>query len=175
MTMWTEEELTNRCSEVCAIVGVKLTVPVKINSRLSSTLGRVKYEWVNPYKETVRPTIIEFSKSFLENGSEESIDSVIKHECAHYCVTIQTDKRQGHNKIFKDMCHRLGTNNDGCHYNSLSEEEDTPNSKKYAVFCEHCGYLEGYSRMCKTLKAIDRGDCMCKRCGGRKIYYKQNW
>lgn len=175
MTKWTEEELTKRCSDVCAIVGIKLTVPVKINSRLSSTLGRVKYEWVNPYKETVRPIIIEFSKSFLENGSEESIDAVIKHECAHYCVTIQTDKRHGHDQVFKNMCHKFGTDNDGYRYNNLGEEKDTSKSKKYAVFCESCGYLGGYSRMCATLKAIDRGECSCKKCGSHKIYYKQNW
>ena len=131
---------------------MKLTVPVKINSRLSSTLGRVKYEWVNPYKETVRPTIIEFSKSFLENGSEESIDSVIKHECAHYCVTIQTDKRQGHNKIFKDMCHRLGTNNDGCHYNSLVKKKILPTAKSTQYFVSIAATLKGIAECARPLK-----------------------
>jgi hypothetical protein len=60
--MLTEKDLTNMCKEICAGVGYDFTIPVKINKRLTRTLGRVS--WVRTNGK-VRSTLMEFSYQSL--------------------------------------------------------------------------------------------------------------
>ena len=98
------------------MVGYDFNIPVKINKRLTTTLGRVK--WVGN-TETITPISMEFSYQFLKTSTPECIDEVIKHECAHYLVTIETRQNHGHDKVFKEMCKRIGCTNDTTNYNNL--------------------------------------------------------
>ena len=162
--MWTEQKITDRCKEVCARAGHDFTIPVKINSRLRSTLGRCRYKWDNPVKKTIIPTVIEFSKQFLETSTDESIDEVIKHECCHYLVAIETKQRHMHDACFKAMCKRVGTTNDRPHYEELKRTVDPSNIYKYTVCCENGDYETHYQRRGKVISNIDFYSCPI--CGG---------
>ena len=41
--MFTEQDLTKMCKEICAGVGYDFTIPVKINKRLKTTLNTLSY------------------------------------------------------------------------------------------------------------------------------------
>lgn len=69
---------------------LELTIPIKINSRLTSSLGRFIHT-----SKSRKPLRLEFSKKFLESGNPSDILKVIKHECIHLSLCVQ-------NKPFDD-------------------------------------------------------------------------
>lgn len=164
--MHTVETLTKMCEDACAELGYTLDVPVKINGRLSTTLGMVRYQWDDYFEQTVKPSSIEFSKNFIETSTDKSIKDVVLHEVAHYLVAIQTGHRHGHDKVFKAMCARLGTKSDGA---TTKVERLVPERKlyKYTIICEGCGYHNFHSRRCNVVNHPDW--YMCPVCGGSLV------
>ena len=63
--------------EVCRKANVEFNIPVKLNGKLTRTLGRVHQEYHNGICE---PVSVEFSKQLLETASDKSIHDVILHE-----------------------------------------------------------------------------------------------
>lgn len=159
--MLNEQELTKMCIEVCSRIGADFSVPVKINKRLTRTLGRIKWIRINGRVETY---VVEFSYHFLETASINSIWDVVEHECAHYLVIKETHEPHGHDAIFKTMCGRIGCTN----INATTQIETVvPEHEvyKYFVFCEECGKLVGkYYRAGKLIQHPDFYRC---KCGGR--------
>lgn len=156
--------------DICKQANVKVTIPVNINGRLTRTLGRVKYV-VNTMSGECTPTQMEFSKQLLETSSDKSIRDVLLHECAHYIVTMRTGEEHGHDYMFKAVCAELGTTNDGV---ATKVERTVAVQDKYDVICDTCNAkIDGYSRMCKTIKMINL--CSCKRCGTSNLRVVQNW
>lgn|SRR5699024_1734923 len=89
--------------------GMKLDVPVKINGRLSRTLGQFVYN-----KREKKPISIEMSKKYLVNGKLEDIKSTLRHEAIHYALFVQgRDYRDGdddfENELKKHNTHSTGT------------------------------------------------------------------
>lgn len=166
--MFNEQELTNMCIEVCSRVGSSFTVPVKINKRLSRTYGRVKWTRINGY---VTSNVIEFSYKFLEAASINSIWDVVEHECAHFLVIKETHEAHGHDKVFKEMCARIGCTNTG----ATTEIETTvleDQIYKYFVFCDGCGKLVGkYHRAGKLIQHPEYYSCKC----GGTLHVVQNY
>lgn len=163
---YTLERVKKEFSEACESVGIKLEHPISLNGRLSTTLGRVK-SLRNVRTGECRPECIEFSTRFITTGADEDIHSVILHEAAHYIVTVQTKEYHQHDKVFKAMCAKLGTDND-----TPETELQLPLMRKYQVVCPDCNkIIAGYDRMCKTLKAIERhdGSIWCKACGCKNL------
>jgi len=158
--------------EVCRKANVEFNIPVRLNGRLSRTLGRVHQECHNG---TWEPVSVEFSKQLLETASDESIRDVILHETAHVIATIRTGESCGHNSYFKKVCAEIGTTNDG----TTTKVERTVSEEtlqKYSLYCDGgCGgkFLGGYSRMGKNLKNLDA--CTCRLCGQSKFRLVQNW
>lgn len=93
----TLQEIKKRCEDAFAIVGLEFDLPVLINSRLTKTLGRCIYKRCG---DQVYPLRIEFSRQFIETSTEQCIQDVILHECAHAIACIETGERQGHNTYF---------------------------------------------------------------------------
>lgn len=164
-------KIENRCKEISASVGDVFDIPVSINGRLTRTLGRVHQEKIDG--ETWISTKMEFSRSFLETSTDETVESVIAHEWAHYYVTKITGESHGHDAHFKRVCALIGCENDGV----ATKVERTVEAKsryKYVVHCHTCNEDIGfYTRMCGTLKNLNL--CTCKRCGGSNLSYTQNW
>lgn len=156
--------------EVCKKANVEFNIPVRLNGRLTRTLGRVHQEYNNGVWE---PVSVEFSKQLLETASDKSIRDVLLHETAHVIATIRTGESCGHNSYFKAVCAEIGTTND----TTTTKVERTVASKelyKYEIFCPTCNEsISGFSRKCKTIDNI--GFCTCKRCGKGGLKVIQNW
>lgn len=157
--MLNEKEITKMCEEICAGVGYDFTIPVKINKRLTRTLGRVS--WIRTNGK-VRSTLMEFSYQFLLTATLDSIQDVIAHECAHYLVTEKTHERHGHDAVFKAMCARINCTNDGTVCYSLNRTVPETQIYKYFVKCKECGAIVGkYHRAGKVVQNPDLYYCKC--------------
>lgn len=72
--------------------GLKLEIPIVINSRLKSTYGRFIYNG-----QTKEPLRIEMSKNYIEHQNSETVLETLIHECIHYGLFVQNlPHRDGH-------------------------------------------------------------------------------
>ena len=166
----TIQEVKTICVNTFAIVGLEFKdIIVLANGRLTRTLGRCCYE---RKCGKVVPVRLEFSRQLLETATAQSITDVILHECAHAIAAIETGESQGHNKYFKNVCARIGTDNDGTKTKVESTISDTQ-LYKYFIVCKGCGEVLGkYHRAGKVIKNID--DYSCPHCN-HKLSVLQNF
>ena len=146
-------------------VGIKVSHPISLNGRLSKSLGRVVHLNYDGY---IVPEKIEFSKNFIENGTDKDIREVILHEAGHYVVAMRTHQIHNHDDVFKATCIELGTLNYQPHFESM----ETKLEYKYNIYCPVCKKnIGGYNRMCKTIKLISAhsGQIYCKTCKCRDL------
>lgn len=153
----------------CKSQGMDVEIPVSINGRLTRTLGRVFEEGRNG---SMKPIKVEFSRQLIETATDESIRGVILHEAAHAIVSYTTREDHGHDWMFKEMCRKLGTDNDAP---STKVHRTVEVQDKYDVFCPNCGKIGGFSRKCKTIDRLNAGGCSCNTCGATNLYTVQNW
>lgn len=154
--MYDLNRVTREFNEACRKAGVINKYPVKINGRLTATLGRVK--WLREDNNTITPIDTEFSKLMIETATDETIRGVILHEAAHLIAIERTGVDHGHDSYFKSICAELGTTNDGCH---ASVESTKSIRYKYNLVCPVCGIIGGYSRRCKTVEHPEWYSCKC--------------
>jgi len=165
---WTEAELKKTCTDICAAAGHSFNIPVTINKRLRTTLGRVKGVRTG---SVYNPVAMEFSHVFLNTASYDDVIDIIKHECAHYLVGIETHESHGHDAVFKKMCLRIGCTNNKTH----TEKQMVPHQKfKYDVVCDSCHEVVAqYHRAGKIIKNIDV--CSCGKCKKHTLRIIQNY
>ena len=169
--MMTVKEITAECVQISAKVGDKFNIPVLINGRLSTTLGRVTCHKINGIW---KPVELEMSKKFLETATIASIRDIIKHEWCHYYVTKTTGEDHGHDATFKAMCARIGCSNNGAKANEIERTVEEETLYKYNVVCDTCNkVIAAYQRMCPTLRRLD--SCSCMECNNNKLRLVQNW
>ena len=133
-------------------------VEVAVNKRLTKTLGRCKSKWIG---DCLNPYRIEFSEELLTTATDKTIIDVIYHECAHALVGLETGEDHKHDAVFKAMCRRIGTSNDGyCTKVERTVSEDEV--YKYFVCCKQCGKVVGkYHRAGNVVKSPWRYSCKC--------------
>lgn len=139
-----------RVREICYTkareFGFRLYCPIEVNTRFSRTLGRVSW---NEFGELEK---IEFSSTMLKTGTEEAIIATILHELAHAFVFLETGEIHGHDKVFREMCKRLGTIEDRA-TSKYFNGADEPVEHKYSIYCSCCGKLvANRSRACQLTK-----------------------
>lgn len=122
---WTVERITELCVEYCDRCNIKFNSPVVINGRLTKTLGRCFYEG---HGSVWNPVKIEISRQLLETATDESIEAVIAHECAHYVSCAITHEDHGHDSTFRFYCEKIGTTNDTAVYSDLERKKETKKS-----------------------------------------------
>lgn len=122
---WTVERITELCKEYCGRCGIKFNSPVVINGRLTRILGRCFYEG---HGSVWNPVKIEISRQLLETATDESIEAVIAHECAHYVSCAITHENHGHDSTFRFYCEKIGTTNDTAVYSDLERKKETKKS-----------------------------------------------
>lgn len=122
---WTVERITELCVEYCDRCNIKFNSPVVINGRLTRTLGRCFYEG---HGSVWNPVKIEISRQLLETATDESIEAVIAHECAHYVSCAITHENHGHDSTFRFYCEKIGTTNDTAVYSDLERKKETKKS-----------------------------------------------
>lgn len=162
--MYDLDRVKKEFKEACEVMGVKLNIPIYINSRLTTTLGQVVFNGDEPLKA-------DFSKLLLETSTDEAIHQVILHEAAHYIAAKLDGVSHGHDAYFKSICAKLGCTNDKTTY-KVDRLKGIPSIYKYDVFCPNCGRIKGYNRKGDILKNLDR--CTCRGCGSKGLYYIQN-
>lgn len=167
---WTIERITELCIDYCGRCGVEFNSPVVINGRLTKTLGRCFYIRTG---EVWNPSKIEISRQLLETSTDESIEEVIAHECAHYVTAALTHENHGHDATFKKYCALIGTTNDTTVYHDLERSVPVDECYKYTVYCKECGkFVAGRSRACRITKEPWNFFSNC--CNG-ELEVKQNW
>ena len=135
-------------------------IDVKINKRLTKTLGRCIGVW---HGDLYIPQKIEFSAELLTTSTDKSIIDVIYHECAHALVGLETGEKHGHDAVFKAMCRRIGTDNDGISTKVERTVEDTE-IYKYFVYCNQCGQI--VSKYRRAGNVVKHPECYHCKCGG---------
>ena len=167
--MWTAQEIKQYLSELAASIDLVYNTPVKINGRLTKTLGRVIAE--PAAFDSYKPEVIEFSRQFLETSTDDSIHEVVKHELAHWAVLTETGEIHHHDAIFKDMCRRIGCQADR---QQAKVERTVSDDKlfKYIVKCKDCDNEMHYNRAGKVVK--QPWAYSCGKCGGQ-LEVIQNW
>lgn len=157
------KDITAECNRLSDMMGVKFNIPVRINNRLTRTLGRVCYQCGDPY-------VMEISGPMLKTCTEESIIQVVRHEWAHWYAWRIDGEMHGHDARFREICEMIDCDHDRSK-NHVERLQNAGPISKYTITCG-CGATWHYARMCDTIKHIDY--CSCPKCGG-KLTVKQNW
>lgn len=165
--MLTEKDLTQMCTELCSKVGYDFHIPIVINKRLKTTLGRVGYIRSGG---RVKSTKMEFSHQFLSTSTLECIQDVVAHETAHYLCNEMTGEAHHHDKVFKEMCAKLGTTNDSTK-TRVDRTVDESTLYKYVITCKDCGAKTYRHRSSKLIQHPDLYSCQC----GGSLIVTQNW
>lgn len=134
--------------KLCVENHVKLTVPITENTRLRTTLGRVKFSY-DGFSGVYFPTAVEFSADHLKDDDSEVIDT-ITHEFVHYYL-LMTDptERHGHDATFRAVSEKLGCIPRATKKISSSRKR----ADKYSIYCSECGALVSTrTRACKLTK-----------------------
>jgi len=168
--MWTIERITELCIQYCRKADVEFNSPVIINNRLTRTLGRCFYMCID---DIWHPTRIEISRQLLETATDESIEAVIAHECAHYVTCALTHENHGHDSTFRFYCAKIGTNNTMTCYDDIQRTKSNEEIYKYTLYCSRCGkFIGGRSRACRITKEPWN---FITKCCNTEIKVIQNW
>lgn len=157
-------------NNILADNGFEQEVPVSVNERLSSTLGRACFTR-NRSTGLWRVVRIELSKSLLRTAKEEDVINIIKHECAHVIIQHGATQDYGHSKKFKEVCARLN-----CPFDEPACAPQIANydNFKYVLECKSCGHKDGFARKREFFDMIKF--CICPSCGVLgSLSIKQNW
>lgn len=166
--MYTKEMVIKTFKDYCALMGVDVTVNIEFSDKMVKTIGYVQIEKINGI---FIPTLVKFSMPQIETTIDADVKQAIGHEAAHYIATIIYKKDCEHGPLFRHVCAVIGVTANKPQM-KMRRVENAKEIYKYTVFCENCGRIKGYARMCATLRDINH--CHCSKCKG-KVYYKQNW
>lgn len=117
--------------------GVRFTGEIKINGRLTRSLGRcqaiITQDRFSGEIKTVNPIGIDISKRFIEVATTQEIIDVLAHEFAHYCTYKTVGQHDHSTSTFKMYCELLETS----HAPSMTTKNKLKN--KYDIYCTCCG------------------------------------
>lgn len=120
-----------------------LIVPLKINGRLKTTIGRFRY-----YGGTERkPISVELNKFFVENNDMDIVKNVLKHELVHYALYMQGKPDSDGHPVFENELKKLGV----VSQSTIQNYEITYKPKTIVVYtCNDCKYEHKRKRALKN-------------------------
>ena len=137
---------------------LELSIPIKINNRLTTTLGR--FRWRRLTAQSGRkmgvPLSIEISGKYLRYGDSKDIVSTIKHECCHYALFVSGLPFRDGDTYFENELKRYGINPSGTSY-----FEQKRNVRVYECRCDEHIFLRTIS------------PSYCKNCLQDLVYKEQ--
>ena len=135
-------------------------IEVTINNRLKRTLGKCIFKREN---NKIVPIRIEISGLAASSTSKEDLKQIIFHECAHAITSIKDGEMHHHDKMFKNVCLKIGASFDepGVELKFNKPDEQI---YKYTVTCSNCGGVGHYHRAGKVVKYPHLYNC--SKCGG---------
>lgn len=125
--------------------GIDLIIPIKVNKRLSTVLGRFRHYRSESKK---RPLDIELSGRLLEYGSTEQIISTLKHECIHYALYMLGRPYKDGHPVFESELKK---------HNSYSTRTQRISTKRYIYSCGCQKFESLTNRYAKNYR--------CRSCG----------
>ncbi|UUV46318.1 SprT family protein [Bacillus phage vB_BanS-Thrax2] len=150
----TETQLTRYANEfLMKNYGMRLTVPLKLNGRLSKTLG-----WFIYKKKANKPVAVHLNKKFVQNNDEDIILNVLRHELVHYALFMQGKPHGDGQTYFENELKRKGI------VSQSTINQYTVNSVKQIYKCLKCEYMHKRSR---KFSNVSRYKCTC---GGKLEY-----
>ena len=163
------KDIKSLCENLSKQKRDKFSVPVSVNDRFRTCLGRVTY--IDNYvTKRVTPIKMEFSRDIINDPDDEFVTNIVKHEWAHYYLAKSTRKDHGHDHAFKKLCAEIGCIEDQTvvktNINNVPKE-DTP---KYTLTCSCCGKKWTYKRKCKSLRDLLNNGC--PHCHGKVNGYQ---
>lgn len=167
--MWTIEQIEDVLQTLSTLKGDKFNIPVELNPRLVSAIGRVSYK---KGKRVVNEKM-EFSTKFLSVMTDKQIRDVIIHEWCHYYLNKTTGEALGHNARFYALCSEMGATPERTMHVELKPEASFDTVYKYTFYCDECGkYLGGRARRSKE---TDELSTYRTNCCSSLIALRQNW
>ena len=158
-------DIINECERLSDMMGVEFDLLVKINNRLTRTLGRVCYEYGTPY-------VMEISGPMLKTCTDESILQVVRHEWAHWYAWRESGEIHGHDAYFREICAKIDCDHDRSK-NHVERLQGAKPMYKYTVKCPECGATWHYARRGHVINNLE--SCWCSNCGCEHLELVQNW
>ena len=142
------KEILEIAQKACEKCGIKLDAPVRMNGRLSRTLGRVRYRQNHL---GVKVDVIEFSTKYFSDPTrnQEVKYQVVLHEIAHYLAYCSDGQSHQHDEIFRKYCAQIGCTATG----------------EYAT--------DEADNLIENMQVKYKYDCRCSACGNHIRYYKR--
>jgi predicted SprT family Zn-dependent metalloprotease len=112
----TKREVIKKCKQFAKQYwGLEFNLEIKLDGRLSKKLGKYyykkDYDFTNDgIEEKIKGNYIKFARFLVESGDyyERTVDSVIKHELAHWAFSIMGKPFDDHHPIFEEELKRIG-------------------------------------------------------------------
>ena len=144
----------DRLDRLCGIdtSGIEL----KISKRAVKQLGSFRSPRRGG-KDGLRITL-----SYLILEDDEQFWDTVRHEYAHAAVyLLHPGERHGHDKVWKDMCRRIGCSPERLAPEKGQAAESRRAEAKYIIRCESCGRESRYMRRAR------RSTCCCAGAAAR--------
>jgi len=127
----TQIEIENYCkSFLMESYNLDLTIPIKINSRTTTTLGSFIHSKKNG---AIR---LEFSKKFFQNGEIVDIYDTMRHECIHYALYVKEKPFRDGDRYFEDELIKYNTTSTG-----MTDVRYERNVRVYSCKCDEHIFL----------------------------------
>ena len=143
--------------------------PIKLNNRLSRTLGRCRYK--RDYLGERYPYVIEIQTLYLEHGIEKEIKSTICHELIHSASDCLFSGHTGNWKRYAEIMEKCypnkyiikRTTTVSNQYANAAKEKQKVSVYKYEAYCPKCGATWKRKSKCELITNPHRW--RCRRCG----------
>jgi SprT-like protein len=119
--------------------GMKLNVPLKLNGRLSKTLG-----WFIYKKKSNIPVAVHLNKKFAQNNDQDLVLNVLKHELVHYALFMQGKPHSDGESYFENELKRRGI------ISQSTVDQYSITSVKQVYQCVECSYIFKRSKRLKN-------------------------
>lgn len=140
---------------------LELDVPIEINNRLSSALGKIKFRKT---RDGVIPTRIEMNGNFVRGNTVDEILMTLKHELVHYAlIMLKKPFRDGQEYFESELLkHHLPSNYGNGVVRNLQ--------RIFHVYeCDSC---KDTLRLTRRIN-VSRVQYVCGKCQGNLVYKGQ--
>ena len=160
--MYSLEQVRAEYDRLDKLLGIDTSaVELKISNRAMKQLGSFR----SPARAGAAPLRITLSRLVMDD--EILFMDTVRHEYAHAAAYLMfPGQRHGHDKVWKDICRRIGCAPQSRTKLSKEAEAQREQRAKYLIRCEGCGRESLYFRRGKTVELMMQGRGNQLRCTG---------
>ena len=163
---WTVKDIEEVIKELNVMFNYECNIPVQISKRATKRMGAFFYK---KYTNKIEPMKFVFAEDLVKGSYQEKIvKEVIIHEYIHYYCDTRTGVSNGHNKVFKEVCRKVGIS-DKATFRYNTEKNST--GKRYNIYCSNCNKLVCVHK--RKDAAHRKVDEYISKCCKAKLYLRQ--